>query len=260
MSDANREKGPSCRRVQPPAAGRQSLGRAGRGAGGGAGAIGRHLDRHHARHRRSEPPDELTSHPGLGFDRLSFDLTAAEHETYYLGYSNSVLWPLFHGRADLLALKAADLEGYRAVNKRMAQFRGRRGRARRSDMGAGLPPAAAGARVAGARHHQPDRVLPAYPVPEPVRHHGAAQCAGIHRLAGAIRPCGPAGGARRLPPDGGVPVPRRCGGDRRTCGALRPQPRLRRELSHRDRRRRLRPKWPKPRISRPCGWPMGSAW
>jgi trehalose 6-phosphate synthase len=50
------------------------------------------------------PAEELTSHPGLGFDRLSFDLTAAEHETYYLGYSNSVLWPLFHGRADLLAL------------------------------------------------------------------------------------------------------------------------------------------------------------
>jgi len=68
------------------------------------------------------PPAELTSHPGLGFDRLSFDLTAAEHETYYLGYSNSVLWPLFHGRADLLALNAADLEGYRAVNTRMARF------------------------------------------------------------------------------------------------------------------------------------------
>jgi trehalose 6-phosphate synthase len=68
------------------------------------------------------PPDDLVSHPGLGFDRLSFDLTAAEHETYYLGYSNSVLWPLFHGRADLLSLKAADLEGYRAVNKRMARF------------------------------------------------------------------------------------------------------------------------------------------
>ncbi len=66
--------------------------------------------------------DDLTSHPGLGFDRLSFDLTAEEHETYYLGYSNSVLWPLFHGRADLLALNAADLEGYRAVNKRMAHY------------------------------------------------------------------------------------------------------------------------------------------
>ena len=53
---------------------------------------------------------------------MSFDLTAAEHETYYLGYSNSVLWPLFHGRADLLELRAADLDGYRAVNKRMARF------------------------------------------------------------------------------------------------------------------------------------------
>jgi trehalose 6-phosphate synthase len=68
------------------------------------------------------PRTELEAHTGLGFGRLSFDLTEEEHRTYYAGYSNSVLWPLFHGRADLLALRSEDLEGYRAVNRRMAQF------------------------------------------------------------------------------------------------------------------------------------------
>jgi trehalose 6-phosphate synthase len=68
------------------------------------------------------PAEELTPHPGLGFERYSFDLTREEHRTYYLGYSNSVIWPLFHGRADLLSLRSEDLEGYRRVNKRIAHF------------------------------------------------------------------------------------------------------------------------------------------
>lgn len=68
------------------------------------------------------PSRDFARHPGLGFERLSFDLTEAEHRTYYLGYSNSVLWPLFHGRADLLVLRGADLDGYRAVNERLADM------------------------------------------------------------------------------------------------------------------------------------------
>ena len=73
-------------------------------------------------------PTELTAHPGLGFDRMSFDLTAAEHETYYLGYSNSVLWPLFHGRADLLELRAA--RSGRLPRRQQAHGPFRRGRHR----------------------------------------------------------------------------------------------------------------------------------
>jgi trehalose 6-phosphate synthase len=68
------------------------------------------------------PAQELTRHPGLPFDRLSFDLTEDQHRTYYLGYSNSVIWPLFHGRADLLRLDGEDLEGYRQVNRQFARF------------------------------------------------------------------------------------------------------------------------------------------
>ena len=41
-----------------------------------------------------EPSDELTFHEGAAFGRASFDLTPQDHEEYYLGYSNSVLWPV----------------------------------------------------------------------------------------------------------------------------------------------------------------------
>ena len=44
--------------------------------------------------------EALTPHPGAPFDRLSFDLTREEHENYYLGYANQVLWPLCHNRVD----------------------------------------------------------------------------------------------------------------------------------------------------------------
>ncbi|MEM7723401.1 MAG: trehalose-6-phosphate synthase [Pseudomonadota bacterium] len=68
----------------------------------------------------SAPMTDFDHHGGLPFDRLSFDLTEAEHEGYYLGYSNSVLWPLFHGRSDLMELQSEHLEHYRAVNARLA--------------------------------------------------------------------------------------------------------------------------------------------
>jgi trehalose 6-phosphate synthase len=51
----------------------------------------------------------------------TIDLTAAEHRDYYLGYSNSVLWPVFHYRLDLADFGADHFEGYMAVNRRFAQ-------------------------------------------------------------------------------------------------------------------------------------------
>ncbi|MEZ5854339.1 MAG: trehalose-6-phosphate synthase [Hyphomicrobiaceae bacterium] len=47
-------------------------------------------------------------------------LTRAEYENYYLGFSNKVLWPIFHYRLDLGRYQSGYLEGYRSVNKRMA--------------------------------------------------------------------------------------------------------------------------------------------
>jgi trehalose 6-phosphate synthase len=50
----------------------------------------------------------------------TIDLSVADHHAYYLGYSNSVLWPVFHYRLDLADFDAGDIEGYRRVNRLMA--------------------------------------------------------------------------------------------------------------------------------------------
>lgn len=48
-------------------------------------------------------------------------LSRADHDAYYLGYSNGVLWPVFHYRLDLADFDSADVEAYRRVNRLMAQ-------------------------------------------------------------------------------------------------------------------------------------------
>ncbi len=68
------------------------------------------------------PAPALTKHPGANFERATFDLTEAEHEGYYLGYANSVLWPICHGRADLIEIQPDHLDTYRAVNARVARL------------------------------------------------------------------------------------------------------------------------------------------
>lgn len=51
----------------------------------------------------------------------SVDLCAEDHATYYYGYANSVLWPVFHYRLDLADFSASYLDGYRRVNRMFAQ-------------------------------------------------------------------------------------------------------------------------------------------
>ncbi|MFW6412765.1 MAG: alpha,alpha-trehalose-phosphate synthase (UDP-forming) [Oceanicaulis sp.] len=48
------------------------------------------------------------------------DLTEAERDGYYLGYSNRTLWPALHYRLDLSQFEQDDLATYRAVNARFA--------------------------------------------------------------------------------------------------------------------------------------------
>jgi trehalose 6-phosphate synthase len=47
-------------------------------------------------------------------------LTQEQQQRYYLGYANSVLWPLFHYRADLVAFQSDDFDAYVDVNRRFA--------------------------------------------------------------------------------------------------------------------------------------------
>ena len=69
-----------------------------------------------------EPSDNLVFHEGAAFGRASFDLTPQDHDEYYGGFSNSVLWPVCHGRADLMRILPEYLEGYRRVNERIARL------------------------------------------------------------------------------------------------------------------------------------------
>jgi trehalose 6-phosphate synthase len=48
------------------------------------------------------------------------DLTQAGHDSYYRGYANGVLWPVFHYRLDLTDFDAGHIEGYRRVNRMFA--------------------------------------------------------------------------------------------------------------------------------------------
>ncbi len=47
-------------------------------------------------------------------------LSREEHRNYYLGYSNSVLWPVFHNRLDLARFDAGYYGSYVDVNERFA--------------------------------------------------------------------------------------------------------------------------------------------
>lgn len=48
-------------------------------------------------------------------------LSRTEHERFYLGYANSVLWPVFHNRLDLALFEAGYFEEYKRVNRRFAE-------------------------------------------------------------------------------------------------------------------------------------------
>jgi trehalose 6-phosphate synthase len=51
---------------------------------------------------------------------LTVPLSPEEHAGYYLGYANSVLWPVFHNRLDIAQFEAGHFERYIGVNRRLA--------------------------------------------------------------------------------------------------------------------------------------------
>jgi trehalose 6-phosphate synthase len=66
-----------------------------------------------------KPADEVNV-PNLRPATATVPLTEDEHQGYYLGYANSVLWPVFHNRLDLAQFEAGFFERYREVNRRLA--------------------------------------------------------------------------------------------------------------------------------------------
>ena len=51
---------------------------------------------------------------------ISASMSQQDYDEYYVGYANSVLWPLFHYRLDLVDFQPAFFEGYCRVNANLA--------------------------------------------------------------------------------------------------------------------------------------------
>jgi trehalose 6-phosphate synthase len=91
------------------------------------------------------------------------DLSREDHDSYYLGYSNGVLWPVFHYRLDLADFDAGYIGGYRRVNQMFAHKLASLLQARRRHLGARLPPDPAGRRAARHGLQAAHGLLPAHP-------------------------------------------------------------------------------------------------
>lgn len=63
---------------------------------------------------------DLHLHTAGKVQLATVDLSREDHDSYYLGYSNGVLWPVFHYRLDLADFDAGYIAGYRRVNQMFA--------------------------------------------------------------------------------------------------------------------------------------------
>jgi trehalose 6-phosphate synthase len=68
-----------------------------------------------------DPSEEPNVSSSGRFTVATLDLSQHEHDSYYAGFSNSVLWPLFHYRLGLIEFKRESYAAYLAVNQRFAQ-------------------------------------------------------------------------------------------------------------------------------------------
>jgi len=64
---------------------------------------------------------EMHRHQAGKVTLATLDLCREDHDAYYLGYSNKVLWPVFHNRLDLANFDAGFIGGYRRVNQLFAR-------------------------------------------------------------------------------------------------------------------------------------------
>jgi trehalose 6-phosphate synthase len=75
--------------------------------------------------RIGDRSEELRTRPDIteyeGTTIATLTLSAREHDEYYTGYSNNVLWPVFHTRLDVAQFEAGYYQRYLDVNKRFAQ-------------------------------------------------------------------------------------------------------------------------------------------
>lgn len=67
-----------------------------------------------------DPSPDFRSFEAGQINYATLDLRPDDYQGYYNGISNSVLWPLFHSRLDLMNFSRADYDAYRRVNCRFA--------------------------------------------------------------------------------------------------------------------------------------------
>lgn len=65
--------------------------------------------------------NELNTQTGGHVTYVTMSLQKTQYENYYKGYANSVLWPLFHHRPELMDYSSDDLRGYLDVNRLFAE-------------------------------------------------------------------------------------------------------------------------------------------
>jgi len=70
---------------------------------------------------KQAPSDALVLHRRPEFDIGLIELEPELYRDYYLGYSNSVLWPALHGRVDLITVQPHYASAYRDVARQLAQ-------------------------------------------------------------------------------------------------------------------------------------------
>lgn len=64
---------------------------------------------------------KIVVHQSSPFTLAGLPLTEREYAGYYRGFANRVLWPLLHGRTDLVRFDRSDYATYRAVNEKFAR-------------------------------------------------------------------------------------------------------------------------------------------
>ncbi|MBK1794013.1 trehalose-6-phosphate synthase [Devosia sp. WQ 349] len=64
------------------------------------------------------PTAQIQDVDGLAVAQI--DLTRDDHQAYYSGFANSIIWPSFHLRLDLTTIESHWYEGYRRVNAQFA--------------------------------------------------------------------------------------------------------------------------------------------
>jgi trehalose 6-phosphate synthase len=64
-------------------------------------------------------PAKTVKHEGISY--VTVDLAKADHQEFYNGYANGVLWPILHYRLDLVEFARRDFGGYTRVNDYFAQ-------------------------------------------------------------------------------------------------------------------------------------------